>query len=92
MFKSKTRDEWCKIMEGTDVCFAPVLTMAEAPNHPHMAAREIFVSRHGVTADSTITARDSFDSPRRRSTKVIGTSPIVNPRRDATKSISTRNE
>jgi alpha-methylacyl-CoA racemase len=36
-------------MEGTDVCFAPVLTMAEAPNHPHMAARKIFVSRYGVT-------------------------------------------
>jgi alpha-methylacyl-CoA racemase len=49
IFKAKTRDEWCKIMEGTDVCFAPVLTMSEAPNHPHMAARKIFVNRHGVT-------------------------------------------
>jgi len=49
IFKTKTREEWCKIMEGTDVCFAPVLTMAEAPRHPHMAAREIFVNRHGVT-------------------------------------------
>ena len=49
VFKTKTREEWCKIMEGTDVCFAPVLTMAEAPKHPHMAARKIFVSRHGVT-------------------------------------------
>jgi alpha-methylacyl-CoA racemase len=48
-FKSKTREEWCKIMEGTDVCFAPVLTMAEAPLHPHMAARRTFVNRHGVT-------------------------------------------
>jgi alpha-methylacyl-CoA racemase len=36
-------------MEGTDVCFAPVLTMTEAPAHPHMAARNIFVERHGVT-------------------------------------------
>ena len=49
VFKRKTREEWCKIMEGTDVCFAPILTMAEAPKHPHMAARKIFVSRHGVT-------------------------------------------
>ncbi len=49
VFKTKTRDEWCKIMEGTDVCFAPVLTMAEAPEHPHMAARKIFVNRHGIT-------------------------------------------
>jgi alpha-methylacyl-CoA racemase len=49
VFKTKTRAEWCAIMEGTDVCFAPVLTMSEAPEHPHMAARKIFVSRHGVT-------------------------------------------
>jgi alpha-methylacyl-CoA racemase len=49
VFKSKTREEWCKIMEGTDVCFAPILTMAEAPQHPHNAARKIFVERHGVT-------------------------------------------
>jgi alpha-methylacyl-CoA racemase len=49
VFKSKTREDWCKIMEGTDICFAPVLTMAEAPKHPHMAARNIFVERHGVT-------------------------------------------
>ena len=50
VFKSKTREEWCKIMEGTDICFAPILTMAEAPKHPHMAARGVFVERHGVTA------------------------------------------
>jgi alpha-methylacyl-CoA racemase len=49
VFKSKTRDEWCQIMEGTDICFAPILTMAEAPKHPHMAARNTFVERHGVT-------------------------------------------
>jgi alpha-methylacyl-CoA racemase len=49
VFKTRTREEWCKLMEGTDVCFAPVLTMAEAPEHPHMAARKIFVNRHGVT-------------------------------------------
>jgi alpha-methylacyl-CoA racemase len=49
IFKTKTRDEWCRIMEGTDICFAPVLTMNEAPRHPHMAAREVFVTRHGVT-------------------------------------------
>jgi alpha-methylacyl-CoA racemase len=49
VFKSKTRADWCKIMEGTDICFAPILTMAEAPKHPHMAARQVFVERHGVT-------------------------------------------
>ncbi|TDU00836.1 crotonobetainyl-CoA:carnitine CoA-transferase CaiB-like acyl-CoA transferase [Azorhizobium sp. AG788] len=45
----KTRDEWCAILEGTDVCFAPVLTMAEAPSHPHMKAREVFLDIDGVT-------------------------------------------
>jgi alpha-methylacyl-CoA racemase len=49
VFKTKTRDEWCAIMEGTDVCFAPVLTINEAPEHPHMAARKTFVRRHGAT-------------------------------------------
>src|SRR5512147_1881534 len=49
VFKSKSREEWCKIMEGSDICFAPILTMAEAPKHPHMAARKVFVERHGVT-------------------------------------------
>lgn len=42
LFKSKTRDEWCGLMEHTDVCFAPVLSMAEAPDHPHNATRGTF--------------------------------------------------
>jgi alpha-methylacyl-CoA racemase len=49
VFRTKTRDEWCTIMEGTDVCFAPVLTINEAPRHPHLVARKTFVERHGVT-------------------------------------------
>jgi len=48
VFKTKTRDEWCTIMEGTDVCFAPVLSMAEAPNHPHNKARGTFIEVDGV--------------------------------------------
>jgi alpha-methylacyl-CoA racemase len=48
IFKQKTRDEWCALMEGTDVCFAPVLTMAEAPQHPHNRARGTFVEVAGV--------------------------------------------
>src|SRR4051812_14984959 len=48
VFKTKTRAEWCAIMEGTDVCFAPVLSLAEAPGHPHMAERKIFVDVDGV--------------------------------------------
>jgi alpha-methylacyl-CoA racemase len=48
VFMTKTRAEWCAIMEGTDVCFAPVLSLAEAPNHPHMAERKIFLDVDGV--------------------------------------------
>jgi alpha-methylacyl-CoA racemase len=48
IFKTRTRDEWCRIMEGTDVCFAPVLSMTEAPEHPHNRARETFVEVEGV--------------------------------------------
>ena len=48
VFKTKTRAEWCAIMEGTDVCFAPVLSLSEAPQHPHMAERKIFVEVDGV--------------------------------------------
>ena len=47
-FKSKTRDEWCREMEATDVCFAPVLSLAEAPRHPHNLARGAFVDIDGV--------------------------------------------
>lgn len=48
IIKTKTRDEWCAIMEGTDVCFAPVLSMSEAPAHPHNKARDTFVEIDGV--------------------------------------------
>jgi alpha-methylacyl-CoA racemase len=44
----KTRDEWTEIMGGTDVCFAPVLDLDEAPKHPHNTARQTFVEIGGV--------------------------------------------
>jgi alpha-methylacyl-CoA racemase len=47
LFKTKTRDEWCALLEMTDVCFAPVLTMAEAKRHPHNLARGTFVDVDG---------------------------------------------
>ena len=49
VFKQKTRDEWCAIMEGSDVCFAPVLSILEAPQHPHNKHRATFVDVDGVT-------------------------------------------
>lgn len=48
IFKTKTRDEWCAIMEGSDVCFAPVLSLAEAPHHAHAKARGGFAELAGV--------------------------------------------
>jgi alpha-methylacyl-CoA racemase len=46
---SKTQAQWCEIMEGSDVCFAPVLTMAEAAKHPHNVQRRTYVEVAGVT-------------------------------------------
>lgn len=48
VFKSRTRDEWCKLLEGIDACLAPVLSLSEAPTHPHNQARETFVKLDGV--------------------------------------------
>ncbi len=48
VFHQKTRDEWCSIMEHTDICFAPVLTMSEAVAHPHNQARDTFVEVGGI--------------------------------------------
>ena len=49
LFLTKTRDEWCEILEGTDVCFAPVLPMSEAKSHPHIVARETIVDENGLS-------------------------------------------
>ncbi|HEX3673370.1 MAG TPA: CaiB/BaiF CoA-transferase family protein [Rhizomicrobium sp.] len=49
VMKTKTRDEWDAIMLGSDVCYAPVLSLAEAPKHPHNVARNTFLEMDGVT-------------------------------------------
>tara|TARA_B100000929_G_scaffold59856_1_gene45238 strand:+ start:3111 stop:4241 length:1131 start_codon:yes stop_codon:yes gene_type:complete len=49
IFLNKSRDEWCELMEGTDICFAPVLDMSEAPKHPHNIERKTFIELEGVT-------------------------------------------
>jgi alpha-methylacyl-CoA racemase len=48
VFATKSQAQWCQIMEGTDVCFAPVLTMSEAAKHPHNVARQTFIEVNGV--------------------------------------------
>ncbi|MGB5949794.1 MAG: CaiB/BaiF CoA-transferase family protein [Parvibaculum sp.] len=71
VFKTKTRDEWCAIMEGTDICFAPVLSITEAKDHPHNKARETIVVVDGV-AQPNIAPRFS-----RTPSKIQGPVPQV---------------
>ena len=47
IFRSRTRDQWCELLEGTDVCFAPVLSIEEAPLHAHNVSRRVFVDVNG---------------------------------------------
>ena len=47
-FRTRTRDEWCALLEGSDACFAPVLALDEVPAHPHIRARDTFVEVDGV--------------------------------------------
>jgi len=62
IFKDKTRDEWCEIMEGSDVCFAPVLSMGEAPSHPHNVHRKTFIE-HGGAIQAAPAPRFSRTAP-----------------------------
>jgi alpha-methylacyl-CoA racemase len=48
IFRTRTRAEWCELLEGTDACFAPVLAPGEVPAHPHIAARRIMIELNGV--------------------------------------------
>src|SRR5262249_5260895 len=77
ILKSKSRADWCKIMEGPAICFAPILTMAEAPKPPHMAARQVFVERHGVTQPAPA-PRFSRTPSAIREPEVVDISGLVN--------------
>jgi alpha-methylacyl-CoA racemase len=48
LFRTQTREEWCKVFDDVDACFAPVLSLDEAPHHPHNVARRTFLERDGV--------------------------------------------
>lgn len=64
--RTRTRDQWCALLEGTDACFAPVLTLREAPAHPHNAARGTFVEVGGTMqpAPAPRYGRRALDRPR----------------------------
>ncbi|TAM12866.1 MAG: CoA transferase [Nevskiaceae bacterium] len=65
LFKTRTRAEWCALLEGTDACFAPVLDWDEAPQHPHNRARNTFIDIAGVTqpAPAPRFSRTACDTP-----------------------------
>jgi alpha-methylacyl-CoA racemase len=71
VFRTKTRDEWCAIMEGSDVCFAPVLTMSEAPHHPAAKARNAYVDVAGFAQPA----------PAPRFSRTVEASPKPAPKR-----------
>jgi alpha-methylacyl-CoA racemase len=64
-FRTRTRDEWCCLLEGSDACFAPVLSMEEAPRHPHNRARNAFIELDGVAqpAPAPRFSRTRLDPP-----------------------------
>ena len=76
VFKTKTRDEWCAIMENTDICFAPVLTIAEAKDHQHNKDRQTIVEIDGV-AQPNVAPRFS-----RTESKINGPIPNVGQQND----------
>ncbi|MBL8201297.1 MAG: CoA transferase [Chromatiales bacterium] len=71
VFRTRTRDEWCALLEGTDACVAPVLTVAEAGGHPHNVARRAFITVNGVP--------QSAPAPRFSATAPAEPSPPVSP-------------
>ena len=77
VFKAKTRDEWCDIMEGSDVCFAPVLSILEAPDHPHNRARQTFLEVDGMMQPAP-SPRFSRTVPRiSHSARVVGEDSVA---------------
>jgi alpha-methylacyl-CoA racemase len=79
VFKQKTREQWCDIMEGTDICFAPVLDYTEAPEHPHNKARESYIKIDGVTqpAPAPKFANYSLDTPEAPQTEGQDTESVL---------------
>ncbi len=62
VFSTRTRSEWCALLEGSDACFAPVLSLREAPTHPHNVARKTFVESAGVMQPAPAPRFDRTDS------------------------------
>ncbi|MCI4061108.1 CoA transferase [Micromonospora sp. R77] len=89
LFRTRTRDEWTALLAGTDACVAPVLDWREAPEHPHLAARGVFVDHDGVTQPAPA-PRFSGTRPRcaGRRRRPASTPTNSSPRRASTRSAS----
>jgi len=72
IFKRKTRDEWCDLLEGTDVCFAPVLSLIEAPEHPHNQARGTYIKVDGMVQPAPAPRFDRTPSAVRHGNRPLG--------------------
>ena len=72
IFRRKTRDEWCELLEGTDVCFAPVLSLNEAPEHPHNAARGTYVNVDDLVQPAPAPRFDRTPSAVRHGNRPLG--------------------
>jgi alpha-methylacyl-CoA racemase len=73
LFLTRTRDEWCALMEMTDVCFAPVLSLAEAPLHPHNMARETYIQVAGAVQPAPAPRYSVTKTEFPRAAPVVGT-------------------
>jgi len=76
IMKTKTRDEWCKIMEYSDVCFAPVLTMTEAFTHPHAKARNAYIEIDGVMQPAPAPRFSNFPAALPRPPSEVGADTV----------------
>lgn len=78
-FRARTRDEWCAIFEGTDVCFAPVMSLDEAPSHAHNVARRAFIDVDGAVqpAPAPRYSRTTTADPVAMESGVDGLEPLM---------------
>jgi alpha-methylacyl-CoA racemase len=72
IFKARTRDEWDAIMAATDICYAPVLSMNEAPSHPHNVERNTFIEIAGVTQPAPAPRYSATPSDMPRPAPIVG--------------------
>ena len=79
VFRTKTQAEWCAIMEGSDVCFAPVLAYSEAPQHPHNKARDSYIEVDGVVqpAPAPRFQRSGYKTPTKAEAQGASTEAVL---------------